>query len=167
MNPDLASQLRDIRGLDAIPSWPPGVGWWLTAAALLVIIALLLPALRNLHLYPAGTWRRDAWKKLRRLQRQVDQSPPQQVASELSQLLRRIAIASLGREQAASLSGERWLTWLKEHDPKGFDWTSRGKPLLTLPYAPAVRQLGDRRQLLTLINAALAWTDRRNGARRA
>ena len=62
--------------------------------------------------------------------------PAQQLAGELSELLRRIAIARLGRARAAGLSGERWLAWLQEHDPAGFAWTQLGQPLLTLPYAP-------------------------------
>jgi hypothetical protein len=44
------------------------------------------------------------------------------VATEFSELLRRIAMARHGRTACAGLHGEDWLAWLTEHDPKGFDW---------------------------------------------
>jgi hypothetical protein len=92
--------------------------------------------------------------------------PTEQLASALSELLRRIAIARVGREQAAALTGERWLAWLQEHDPAGFAWSEHGKPLLTLPYAPPDAQLAGREQLLDLVDAAFAWTGRRRRPQR-
>jgi len=38
MNP-LLQELRDIRGLDPLPWWPPAPGWWLVLAAALVLVA--------------------------------------------------------------------------------------------------------------------------------
>jgi hypothetical protein len=84
----------------------------------------------------------------------------QQVAVELSELLRRIAIARLGRTSAAGLSGADWLSWLKQHDPAGFDWSRFGKPLLTLPYAPPGKNEESVDQLLVLIDAALVWVEK-------
>ena len=81
--------------------------------------------------------------------------PTQQIAIELSELLRRIAIARLGRAHVAGLSGESWLTWLQQHDPAGFDWPRFGKPLLTLPYAPPGSSQENVEQLLPLIDAAM------------
>ena len=161
MNPELVSQLRDIHGLDTIPWWPLATGWWLLAALAVALIVMLVSLVRNLLRYPAGSWRRHAWKQLRDLKQRSGRMPVQELAGDLSELLRRIAIARLGREQAAGLSGERWLSWLQQHDPTGFDWTQRGKPLLTLPYAPEGAFEDDRKQLLPLINATFAWVDRR------
>jgi hypothetical protein len=79
-----------------------------------------------------------------------------QTAGELSELVRRIAIARLGRESCAGLTGEDWLDWLGGHDPKGFDWTRRGRVLLSAPYAPPAK--ADRpEELLALIDAAYDW----------
>lgn len=161
VNPELASQLRDIRGLDAVSGWPPGPGWWLLSGLCIALIVALVYLWRHLRHYPAGSWHRSAWKELRRLKREADAMPTDQLASALSELIRRIAIARVGREHAAALTGERWLAWLQEHDPAGFAWTRRGKPLLTLPYAPPKIQPQGREQLVALIEATFPWTDKR------
>lgn len=167
MNPDLSGRLRDIHGLDAVPWWPLAPGWWLLALLGLVLLFALFTLLRNLRRYPAGSWRRQAWKQLRDLRQQAYRMPAQQLAGELSQLMRRIAIARLGRSRAAGLSGERWLQWLQQHDPSGFAWSNHGLALLTLPYAPPRDNGDDGRQLLPLIDAAFAWVDRRHRFRHA
>ncbi len=160
MNPELVTQLRDIQGLDTIPWWPIATGWWLLAVLVIALIFVLVSLVRNLLRYPAGSWRRYAWKELRMLKQQSSGMTAQQIASDLSELLRRIAVARLGREQAAGLSGERWLEWLQQHDPAGFEWTRHGRPLLSMPYAPTGICQERREQLLPLIDAAQAWTDR-------
>ena len=167
MNPDMLARLHDIQGLDEISWWPLASGWWLLAALVIVLLFALLSLLRNLLRYPAGSWHRQAWQQLRTLKHQANQMPAQQLASELSELLRRIAIARLGRTRAAGLSGKHWLAWLQQHDPAGFDWTLHGQPLLTLPYAPPDNGQNSARQLLPLIDAAFAWVNRSTGRRHA
>ena len=168
MNPEMVARLRDIQGLDEISWWPLATGWWLLAVLVIVLLFAMVSLVRNLWRYPAGSWRRHAWKQLRILKQQANRMPVQQLAGELSELLRRIAIARLGRARTAGLSGERWLAWLQEHDPAGFAWTRRGRPLLTLPYAPPDSGQEDSAgQLLTLIDAAFAWVDRDAGRQRA
>jgi hypothetical protein len=159
----MVARLRDIQGLDEIPWWPLGIGWWLLAMLAIVALFALVSVVRNLWRYPAGSWRRHAWKQLRVLKRRADRMPTQQIAVELSELLRRIAIARLGRARTAGLSGEHWLTWLQQHDPAGFAWTRFGKPLLTLPYAPPGSSQDSVEQLLPLIDAAFVWVDRGTG----
>ena len=165
MNPDLVTQLRDINGLDTIPWWPLATGWWLLAALFIVLVFALISLLRNLRHYPAGSWHRDAWKQLRALRQQAPSMPVEQLAADLSELLRRIAVARLGRDRAAGLTGERWLDFLQKHDPAGFAWTRWGKPLLALPYAPSGTRQEYREQLVPLIDAALVWTDKRESPR--
>lgn len=165
MNPEAISRLRDIQGLDAVPWWPLATGWWLLMLAVLLLLLFVTYQVRLLLRYPAGSWRRTAWKQLRELRRGSDRLPANQIAGELSQLLRRIAIARLGRDRVAGLVGDHWLAWLTEHDPKGFDWTARGQALLTLPYAPPGSVQAGGAELLPLINAACAWVDRHQGGR--
>ena len=161
MNPELlASQLRDIRGLDAIPWWPLAPGWWLVAIGVVALVWLLgtrLPVWR----WPRPTrrlaWQRTAARDLRALRRRVGHEDSKRLAGELSELLRRIAMARCGRDACAGLSGKDWLQWLSANDPLGFDWTRHGDLLTRLPYAPPAP--GDKGTLLlTLIDAALAWT---------
>jgi hypothetical protein len=86
----------------------------------------------------------------------MDSMAPKEVVSEFSELLRRIAIARLGRRSCAGLADEAWLEWLTEHDPMGFDWKTKGRILLELPYAPPNLQTGYE-DLRELIDAALSW----------
>lgn len=156
-------QLRDIHGLQEISWWPLALGWWLVIAALAIGLALVwrwrtvlrlrLPPLPVLH---PGSWRWDAARQLRALRRRATQQDGKQTAGELSELLRRIAMARFGREACAGLTGEDWLAWLKEQDPTGFDWIGNGRLLLEAPYAPpgATDRRGD---LLRLIEVAQEW----------
>jgi hypothetical protein len=80
-----------------------------------------------------------------------------EIAGELSELMRRIAMARFGRPACAGLSGEEWLEWLARNDPAGFDWSGRAHLMLELPYAPPGRAGAERPLFNLLIDAALAW----------
>ncbi len=148
----LISQLRDIHGLDPLSWWPPAPGWWLLAFSLLLLIWLAWRYRASLRLrippipvLRIGSWRWDAARQLRALRQRATTQDPKQTAAELSELLRRIAMARLGRDACAGLTGEAWLAWLTERDPKQFDWRSRGRPLLIAPYAPPLPHLAATR----------------------
>jgi hypothetical protein len=162
VNPDLlADRLRDIRGLDTISWWPPGPGWWLVV----LLIPLLLwvvsrwspPALARLKPRRRPVWQRAAARELRELRRRIGKDDLKTLSGELSELLRRVAMARCGRESCAGLSGQDWLAWLKRHDPLGFDWEKHGLVLTRVAYAPPGKY-GSATVLQTLIDAALAWT---------
>ena len=133
---NLHAQLRDIRDIDPVNWWPPAPGWLLLAALALLVLFLLFHLVRSLVRDPPGSWRREARRLLQDLRRRQRKQPPKQTAAELSELLRRIAIARFGRDGCAALSGHEWLEWLRDHDPNRFDWPRHGKLLLELPYAP-------------------------------
>ncbi len=154
------TQLIDIYGLDPASWWPPAPGWWLVAALFVLGLAALprlLPLLAKARKKRRPRWQRDAQRRLHNLRRRAASQEGKETASELSELLRRIAMARFGRAACAGLSGQGWLDWLHEKDPTGFDWQSNGRPLLELPYAPD-GYLGDTERLQQLIDAALLWT---------
>jgi hypothetical protein len=147
--------LRDIRGLDAIGWWPPAPGWWLIAILVLILAVGATWILRKRWLASLD-WRIEAMQHLRALRRQLHRREPKNVAGDLSELLRRIAIARGGRRTCAGLVGEAWLDWLNHDDPNGFDWKQRGQMLLELPYAPPhIRARVD--EIRDLIDAAIRW----------
>jgi len=158
-------QLRDIHGIQGIPWWPPGPGWWLLILAVLALgflvwhfrakLRLVIPPI---PIFTLGSWRWDAARRLRDLRRRAPSQDGKQTAAELSELLRRIAIARLGRDACAGLAGQDWLAWLRDQDPKGFDWSQQGQPLLEIPYAPPGNPR-QARELLPLIDAAYDWVE--------
>jgi hypothetical protein len=150
--------LRDIHSLDAVPWWPLAPGWWYLLA--LVVGLLLVLAFRQWLIYngPWMGWRGDARRQLRALKKALPKDDPREVASRLSELLRRIAMARSGRREAAGLTGDVWLHWLVEHDTSGFDWVERGRVLLVAPYMPPASAV-ERAELQALIRAATRWLD--------
>jgi cbb3-type cytochrome oxidase subunit 3 len=108
MNPDL-SQLRDIHLPAPISWWPPAIGWWLLLLLLIVLIAMAYWFYRRRH---KQQWRRDALTELQHLQQQ--QLSTKELVTALSMLLRRVAITCFPREEAASLTGEKWLAFLDQ-----------------------------------------------------
>jgi hypothetical protein len=163
MDPEnLVDRLRDIRGLDPVPWWPPGPGWWLVAIALGLLVAVMAnwrplatPRLARRGIF----WQGDATRQLRALRQRLGTAPAKELTSEFSELLRRVAMARCGRGSCAGLSGRSWLSWLRDHDPAGFDWTGYADVLLQAPYAPPGTTINDA-TLQRLIDAALVWTRR-------
>jgi len=154
-------QLRDIRGLDPLSWWPPAFGWWLVILVALVVL-LALPFLWRYALgwwrrRVSGDWRGDAWRQLHALRDRLRWGDQRTVAADLSELLRRIAIARMGRRACAGLIDEEWLMWLEAHDPNGFTWRREGRILNDLPYAPPGARVSAS-SLEPLVAAAEEWT---------
>jgi len=151
MDTDLV--LRDIRSLDAIPWWPPAIGWWIVIGIVL-IVTLFLWYKRRQYYY----WRIEARQQLYALQKRLAKEKSKQVVADFSELLRRIAIARYGRYACAGLIGEEWLLWLQAHDPAGFAWAEKGQLLLFAPYAPP-KAILDVSSLKTLLEATRVWVE--------
>jgi len=157
----LVNRLHDIHELDPVSAWPLATGWWLLLATVTSLILLIIVLRRwrpDWQRYlPQRGWSRHAASELNLLRERIGRDDARTVSSELSELLRRIAIARCGRRYCAGLHGKAWLAWLAEHDPDGFDWRNHGQLLLALPYAPP-GETAEAPRLRTLIDAAMAWT---------
>lgn len=151
----LIPQLHDIEGIDAISIWPLAIGWWVFIAfsSLLLIGAgwLLMRRLKYLR-----SWKRDTFKRLDRLENHLTHSTSKETIAFLSEYLRRIAVRRFPRKECAGLVGDSWLKWLKEHDPKQFDWIEKGRALIDIPYAPSNKDL-PLQQIKELIQAVRSW----------
>lgn len=166
MPPELIDQLRDIHGIASVPWWPLAPGWWLLlflAGALLLGGRLwrqsLSAGLARLWLVFGG-WRGEAIAALHQLREDLPRLPPREIASALSPLVRRIAMARHGRAACAGLHGDAWLAWLTARDPAGFDWRPHGAWLAHTPYAPVGQTRDDpaaRAELAALLVAAEGW----------
>lgn len=116
---DPLSQLADIRIPEEVGFWPPAPGWWLLFIIVLaaVIYALIL-ARRHLQHY----WRRrSALRELQACRQELQTGgidaleSRQNYVNAVNAVLRRVALQHHAQEHVASLNGERWLRFLREH----------------------------------------------------
>ena len=155
---DAGNILRDIHDLDAVPWLPLAPGWWWVIG--IIVLVLVFAGIRYLIRYSGlmPGWRGEARRQLRDLKRALRKGDPRDVAGRLSILLRRIAIARSGRDQAAGLAGEAWLAWLEQDDRNGFKWSQGAVVLLQAPYMPPEITV-KRNEVMRLIIAAMHWVD--------
>lgn len=123
--------LHDILAAPPPEFWPPAPGWWILALLVLVAVTLL------------GWWLIKMWRR-RRLQARIlgelaslSTDAPEQVASQVSILLRRVALMCFARPEVAPLSGEAWLAFLDRTGGNGGFVHGVGKILATAPYTAA------------------------------
>jgi len=108
---DALAALRDIHLPEAVSIWPLAPGWW---ALLFAVLALALLS------YLAVRWRRRSIKRaalreLDALQRDFGSTgDPAALATSLSSVLRRVALAHFARAEVAGLHGADWFGFLAE-----------------------------------------------------
>lgn len=108
--PDPLAELRDIHLPEAVSAWPPAPGWWILVAS---IILLAVASCITYHYYKRSALKRTALNELSTIaQHYHDQ--PQQLLQQLSQLLRRVALATHSRKTVAGLNDQCWLTFLDQ-----------------------------------------------------
>lgn len=150
-------ELHDIEGLDSISAWPLAVGWWvLLGVAVLLLFALGWFLMKWLAF--RRSWRSDTFQKLTVLEKNLSEATARDTVITLSEYLRRISLKRFPRKECAGLVGTAWLQWLAKHDPKGFDWETKGTLLVEMPYAPGHGKLGLATQdVKDLIRAVRDW----------
>ena len=131
MNPSpLAGiDLHDIHGAPPPAFWPPAPGWWILA--LIVLIAFCVISWR---LYRAWRQHHQEARILSELNNLADNSP-EQFATEVSTLLRRVALMRYTRQEVAPLNGEAWLAFLDRTGGNGEFVHGAGNVLAIVPYA--------------------------------
>jgi hypothetical protein len=130
----MTTELRDIHGLDVIPWYPIAWGWWLLLLAAIILGLIIFQYWRYKNrLKLKHKWRQIALAEWQNLNAPI--LSDYERATKLSHLLRWVAIQNYGRT-CAGLTGEAWLAWLTEHDPRQFAWLEHGKILTQLPYMP-------------------------------
>lgn len=129
--------LRDIHLPEPVSWWPLAPGWWLLAALIVVLAVMLVRRHRQR-------------RQLRFAQAQLEQALARwkehqdghRFASDVSVLLRRLAMSRFARRKVAGLTGSRWLEFLAAQAPgtvaEGFR-KGAGKSLLEAPFNPQAR----------------------------
>ena len=104
MNPSPGSldNLRDIVAPEPVSWWPPAPGWWLVAFLVLTVATAVA------HRF-CRQWQRNAYR--RAALRAIEQTTS---IAEVSDVLKRAALAAYPRPQVASLAGDAWCEWLEK-----------------------------------------------------
>ncbi len=134
MNPtDPLAELRDIHLPDPVSWWPPAPGWWI--AAVIVLAGTVWAIHRLIRLWRREAPRRIALRELRRIaDAYAENNNTEQLAQNLSQLLRRFALARFDRHTVAGLCGEPWRVFLDTHSPSAGGPVTFGEKMITSPY---------------------------------
>jgi hypothetical protein len=148
MNPAAALDLRDIHAAPPPTFWPPAPGWWLLAAVLLVTLVIL--ALWTYRRYRMVRQKRQIMLELERLSECYSKDNIQEFISELSTLLRRVALRRYARDRVASLTGPDWLRFLDATGGAGGFENGVGQVLESGPYQPALNEV-PAEELLSLV----------------
>lgn len=145
-----ATTVLDLRDIHAAPSpafWPPAPGWW-------VLAAVLLAALVALAVW--GYRRYRAYRHKRQIMDEVDQlsagytSNNTGFVTEISTLLRRVALRRYPRTRVASLTGSAWLRFLDDTGGEGDFEKGVGRILEVGPYQPHTSEVSAE-ELLALV----------------
>ncbi len=152
---DFALPLRDVIAPVDPGWWPPAPGWWVLAVLGVgvswFLFRWLKPYLVCLFTYEFAALKKSARRELHDLIRQ-DELSDQQWVTQLSSLLKRVALQRFPEQNVAKLSGQQWFDFLAE--------TSQGR---AFSESDLKRDLQAQYQLITnidrqgLIQNARAW----------
>ncbi len=138
--------LKDIHTPEMIGWWPPALGWWLLAILIPVAIAFLIWLFKRLT---RKTAIKTAKKFLNELKLDTTADNGKKL-TELSMLVRRVAISTSPRTKVASLTGHSWLAFLDD-SVKGSPFSEGvGRYLADAPYRQSPPDDLDISQLISL-----------------
>lgn len=138
MNPAGAT-LLDLRDVHAPPPpdfWPPAPGWWVAAALLTAI--LVYTAVQLYRRYRLRRQRRQVLAILDGLVAGYTLDEAVSFVTEVSMLLRRVALRRFPRREVAALFGAEWCRFLDETGGNGGFSRGAGRVLVDGPYAARI-----------------------------
>ncbi len=152
MNPasQSALQLRDIH-LPPDPGWwPPAPGWWMVTVLTLVLLIWITRI--ALHRYRLRRQRQHILTLLDTLTRPSDEAVLPSAITDISILLRRLALMRYPRQQVAALTGAEWLGFLDRTGGEGRFSEGPGQILASGPYQPTLPADTDMTALNALVS---------------
>lgn len=138
MNPT-APPVLDLRDVHAPPLpdfWPPAPGWWITAALLAGVLVFI--SVRLYRRYRLRRLRRQVLTTLDTLAAGYSSEESVGFVTEVSMLLRRVALRRFPRRRVAALFGADWCRFLDETGGEGGFSRGAGQVLASGPYASRV-----------------------------
>ena len=132
MNQTAVLDLRDIHAAPPPAFWPPAPGWWLLAV--IVLIALVVLAVWAWRRYRRHRHEQLILLEVERLNNCNSSENSIGFITDISTLLRRVAIRRYSLAAVASLTGADWLRFLDETGGAGDFANGVGQVLETGPY---------------------------------
>ena len=142
--------LQELPLPSPVPYTPQTVGWWIVGALLLLVIAGAGWRWHKRRL--ANRYRVEALLELDEIERAVKQQA--YAARRLPALIKRVAMISAPRADAAALSGDSWLQWLDRSLPHAGFLDAPGRLLPQLAYDG---QTADPQALQALLKLTRRW----------
>jgi hypothetical protein len=139
MNPTVTPAALDLRDVHAPPLpdfWPPAPGWWIAAALLTGL--LIVVSVQLYRYYRLQRLRRQVLTDLDALSAGYTAETAVGFVTEVSMLLRRVALRRFPRRQVAALFGADWCRFLDETGGDGGFSQGAGQVLACGPYAAHV-----------------------------
>ncbi len=146
---DPVAGLIDIPLLQEVSLWPET---WASRIAVVVLLVTAVVAIwRFISYRRTNRYRREALAELMRIARtSAADTAPNELAAQLSLLVRRTALAAFPREQIAPLSGAAWLAFL-DRSSGGTEFSREpGRWLASAPYAKTGPNDSQRPELIEL-----------------
>lgn len=126
--------LRDIHLPDPVSWWPPAPGWWLLISVLMMLIFLVYWLFKQRREKSLSV-EVQAHQELQRIQAEFRQHQDKtRLATNLSELLRRVCISVFPRQETASLTGQEWLAFLDSQVNTSCFIDGAGSVLVEAPY---------------------------------
>lgn len=137
--------LKDLHLPEAIGWFPPAIGWWLVLLLIPVLMMLVYGCYKRLT-------RKTALKTAKKMLTTIKNSTLDnaQKLTELSALLRRVAISATPRAQTAGLTGQAWLAFLDSSLKDAPFTTGVGRCLADAPYRQSAPSELEISQLISL-----------------
>jgi len=150
---ELLSQVREIH-VPVLGWWPPAPGWWIVVLLSLAVITVALYI--SLRRASGFRWVTDAELELAEIEQRFKsgEANASKTTAAVSVLMRRSAIAGLGRSRVARATGGDWLKLVEEFGGgEGFK-AAQLQQLVSAPYR--AEQLTDA-QVAQLIHGCRTW----------
>lgn len=126
-----ALPLQDIHLAESAGYWPLALGWWILIMCIPLVIWMLVKLRQRARIKKKQA---QIAAILAPIEQRLMSAPSNQVIAELNTLLRQILVNYYPRTALASLTGEKWLTFLDTTgETTGFS-QGVGKILGTAPY---------------------------------
>lgn len=147
--------LRDIHLPKAVSWWPLAPGWYLLGLTLMaMLLALIVMVYKSRK---RGRYKRQALALLADCEKAYLENRQSQIAAtQVSDILRRVALLYFPREEVASLQGQAWSDFLSRTS-KNIDFNSVRNDLVHLPW----QKNTDYVDLGPLFSCARAWIKQR------